>query len=255
MTGPRPERWALVVGGSGAIGSEICRQLAAAGWDIALTYHQNRPTAERVGAQVEAQGRRAIAAQLDLTDVDRASEVVSTCAGAGAPLSGIVYAAGPFFQMQYISQLPPRRFLEQIQQDTVACYNVLQPSIMPLRQTQGAIVAVSTPAVRKFLVSDILSSAPKAGIEAIVKGIAAEEGRHGIRANCVGVGVIEAGIWTRIAEQAGWGPERIEAARRAIPLRRLGTPADVGAAIEFLMSDRASWISGQVLDVDGGYGA
>jgi 3-oxoacyl-[acyl-carrier protein] reductase len=245
--------WALVVGGSGALGGAVCETLAQAGWNVALTFRRNADAADDVSRAVREAGREAVTVQADLEDAEAVAEMVRSCGGTGAPLSGVVYAAGPFFKLSYISDLPPARFAQQLQQDTIACYNVLQPSLHPLRETKGNIVAVSTPAIRRFLKSDLLSSAPKAGIEAIVKGIAVEEARWGVRANCVGVGVIDAGIWSRIVEEGGLTAERVEAARRDIPLGRFGQPQDIANAIEFLMSDRASWITGQTLDVDGGY--
>lgn len=254
MSDGSTRRWALVVGGSGAIGSEICRELASHGWNVALTYNSNAQAARQTCAAVEERAGSATAVQLDLTDASRVAEVVSSGAGADEPLAGVVYAAGPFFQMEYISNLSPERFQETINRDTIACYNVLQPSIPQLRQSKGAIVALTTSANRRYLVSDLLSTAPKAGVEAIVKGIAAEEARNGVRANAIGVGVIDAGIWTRMTDELNWTDQRLDNVRRSIPLGRLGVPSDIAATVEFLISDRAGYITGQFLDVDGGVG-
>jgi 3-oxoacyl-[acyl-carrier protein] reductase len=246
-------KWVFVAGGSGAIGSEICRVLADAGWDTVVTYRNNQAAAESVVADVTARGRDAVAVQVDLADSAAVTAAVQSTGGTGDPLHAVVYAAGPFFLLDYISNLSSERFAAQMAGDTVAAYNVLQSAIAPLRQTRGSMVALVTSANRRYMVTDVLSSAPKAAVEAIVKAIAAEEARNGIRANGIGVGVIDAGIWTEIAQQLDWPLERHQAAVKSIPLGRLGTPTDVAGAVEFFVSERASWITGQVLDLDGGH--
>jgi NAD(P)-dependent dehydrogenase (short-subunit alcohol dehydrogenase family) len=247
--------WVLVAGGSGAIGGAICRALADDGWNVALTYRNNLEAAEKVAADVRGSGRSVTVTQLSLDVPDRVADVVQTCTPDAAPLGGVVYAAGPYFPLTYVSQMTADRFSTQIHQDTIGCFNLLRPSITRLRETRGSIVALSTSAVRRHLKGDLLSSAPKAAIEAIVKGIATEEGRYGLRANCVGVGVIDAGIWTKIVSNQRLGEDRIAAAKREIPLGRLGNPDDIAQGVQFLMSDRARWITGQTLEIDGGFSA
>jgi NAD(P)-dependent dehydrogenase (short-subunit alcohol dehydrogenase family) len=114
---------------------------------------------------------------------------------------------------------------------------------------------VTTAATRRFPVRDGLSAAPKAAVEALARGLAAEEGRYGVRVNCVGPGMLTDGMAERLISSGELGEDALAAARAAIPLRRFGRAADIAEAVCFLASERAAFISGQMLDVDGGYAA
>ncbi len=101
---------------------------------------------------------------------------------------------------------------------------------------------------------DGLSSAPKAAVEAIARALAAEEGRFGVRVNLVGPGMITDGMAQRLMASGDLSDSDLEVTRRNIPMRTFGTAADIAEAVCFLASNRAGFISGQKLDVDGGYG-
>jgi NAD(P)-dependent dehydrogenase (short-subunit alcohol dehydrogenase family) len=99
----------------------------------------------------------------------------------------------------------------------------------------------------------VLSVAPKGAIEALLRGIAREEGRNGVRANAVAVGVVDAGMFPKLVERGELSQQWIDAAIRNTPLRRFGKPQDIADAAVFLASSRARYITGQTLFVDGGY--
>jgi len=244
---------AVVAGGSGGIGTAICRTLAAAGADVALTYHRNRDKGEAAAAEVRGLGRRAEAAMVDLTDEAAVKRFIDQAADRFGGIHTLVYAAGPYITMRHISRLEPKLFRDTLATDIFGCYHLIHAALPGLRQAKGAIVALATPAIRRYAVKDVLSAAPKAAIEAVVKGVAAEEGRFGIRANCIGVGALEDGMYHELVARGDFDERFLEATRQAVALRRLGRAQDIADAVEFLASDRAGYITGQTLMVDGGF--
>jgi 3-oxoacyl-[acyl-carrier protein] reductase len=144
-------------------------------------------------------------------------------------------------------------FRETMEQDAFACFHFAHAALPHLRAAKGGFVALATPALKRYAVKDFLSVGPKAMVEALVRGIAAEEGRFGIRANAVGVGVIEDGMYHALLETGDFDQRFLDASRQNMALRRLGTAQDIAEAVLFLASARAKWITGQTLMVDGGY--
>lgn len=252
QSAPSP-RTAIIAGGSGGIGAAIGRTLARCGFDLTLTYYKSRDKAESVAREIADLGGRAEIAQVDLNDAATVRTVVHQAAERSGDLAVAVYAAGPYINMRHISRLDPQLFEETLRTDIFGCYNFLHAALPHLRKSRGVVAALVTPAIRRYAVKDVLSAAPKAAIEALVRGIAAEEGRFGVRANCVGVGVIEDGMYHKLIETGDFDERFLQATRDVVALRRLGAAQDIANAVEFLVSDRAAYITGQTLMVDGGY--
>jgi len=246
---------AVVAGGSGAIGAAIARMLAERGSDVVITFRSNTEAAAAVVADVERSGRRAQARQVDLVDAGAALAFLLEAADLFDGVHTLVHAAGPHVPMLHLSRVEPERFRWQLEADAVAFFNLAQPALPLLRASRGSIVAVTTAATRRFPIRDGLSAGPKGAVEAVVRGLAAEEGRYGVRANCVGPGMLIDGMAERLIASGDLDERALETARNAIPLRRFGTAQDIAELVCFLASDRAAFVSGQMIDVDGGYAA
>lgn len=232
---------ALVVGGSGGLGLAITAMLVERGATVGVTYRTRRPDDDHP------------AYQLDLGDHAAGAEVVARAAADLGGLHTLVYAAGPHVPMVHLSAVEPAAMAAQLAADAAGFFSVVQPALPHLRAASGSVVAVTTAATSRFPVRDGLSSAPKAAVEALARGLAAEEGRFGVRVNCVGPGMLTDGMAERLISSGELSEEALAITRRNIPLRRFGTAADIAEAVCFLASDRAGFISGQKLDVDGGY--
>jgi NAD(P)-dependent dehydrogenase (short-subunit alcohol dehydrogenase family) len=195
----------------------------------------------------EETGARGIA--LDLTS-DQVDEVIGSL-----DLDVVVYASGPHVPMTHLSTVTAAVMGEQLAQDTMAFYAFVHAVLPALRRSRGNVVAVTTAATSRFAGRDGLSAVPKAAVEAAVFAFAKEEGRFGVRFNCVGPGMLTDGMAERLMANGDLDQRALDAATANIPLRTFGRAQDIAEAVCFLASDAAGYITGQKLDVDGGYGA
>jgi NAD(P)-dependent dehydrogenase (short-subunit alcohol dehydrogenase family) len=239
---------AVVLGASGGLGAAIASLLLHRNCRVAATY---RTSGSPRIAPLEQAG--ATAYQLDLTDPATCKRVIDTIAERHDGIHTLIYAAGPHVPMRHLSTVHPDEFAAQLHNDASAYFNAVHAALPHLRARQGSIVAVTTAATARFPVRDGLSAAPKGAVEALTRGLAAEEGRYGVRANCVGPGMLTDGMAERLIADNELDERALEVAGRNIPLRRFGTADDIAAAVCFLASDDAQFITGQKLDVDGGY--
>ena len=242
----------VVIGGSGGLGRAIALLAASRGADVALTFRRNRQAGEDTAAAITDQGRRAMTGAVDLTVPGAAEAFLRAVAEKLGAIDAIICAAGPDLPQPAIRDVTPQQWRDVVLADLDGFFHLVAAGLPHLRASQGALVALSSAGVRRYPPGDILSVAPKAGIEALIRGVARDEGRFGVRANAVAVGVIEAGQFLRL-KGSEFNEKWEKAAKRNTALKRFGSPDELAEVVLFLASRRAAYVTGQVVSADGGY--
>ena len=246
---------ALVVGGSGGIGSVIAREFARAGSDVALTYRTKQAAAEQTADAIRALGRKASTHELTVGDAAGVRDTIGQAAQVHGRIHTIVYACATLTHQVWIADVTPEQWRTAIDQDVNGFYNVMHAALPLFRQWGGGtFINIGSAGDLRWPDRDVLSVAPKAVIESLIKGIAREEGRHGIRANTVLVGVIEAGMFLELTRQGVFDEAWCNEVQKGLCLKRWGKPEEIGYAAVFLASRRAAYVTGQQIAVAGGYG-
>ena len=164
---------------------------------------RSRTTGTKPRRAHEFPGRRADVAQLDLLDASATAAFVDRVAEQFGGVHTLVHASGPLVRQVYVGGVDPAAFRDHLEQEVMAFYDVVHPAIPHLRAASGSIVAVTSAGGRRHPARDALSVGPKGTIEALVRALAVEEGRFGIRANCVGPGMLTDGMARRLRDRAG----------------------------------------------------
>jgi len=172
------------------------------------------------------------------------------CAARFGRIDTLVYAAGPTFQLDFVSHIAPDEFSRVIDADLKGCFNAIHAALPHLRAVKGAIVAITAAGVERALARDALSLTPKSAITTLIRHVALEEGRKGVRANCVAPGFIDGGLGAAILDNVG--PEMADQIVKSIPLQRMGEVEEIAEAVAWLSSARASYVTGTTLFVTGG---
>jgi NAD(P)-dependent dehydrogenase (short-subunit alcohol dehydrogenase family) len=243
---------AFVVGATGGLGRAACLALAR-DWDgVAIGYRSSEAKAKAVKAELP-KGCEGLPVQCDLADTTSIKTSIQTADTHFGGIGTMVFASGVAIGQPFVSKISEEEWREVIETELIGLTRVVS-STLPLFRAQGGgnFVIVVSVANYAYPPGDALSSVPKAGMEALGRAIAKEEGRFGIRANMVAPGIIDAGLGTSFLQKLHT-PEIWDTQRKRIALQRFGSGEDIGEAIAFLASERARYITGQTLIVDGGF--
>lgn len=234
---------ALVTGGTGTIGAAICTQLAADGQHVIVHGSTRLSEAQALAAEIVSRGGSAEAVAFDVADPAGCRTALGHILEAG-PVQVLVNNAGihddaPMPGMSY------ERWRRVIDVSLDGFFNVTQPLLLPMISTRwGRIVSISSIAAIMGNRGQANYAAAKAGLHGASKSLALEVASRGITVNVVAPGVIASPMTAKVFDR-----ERIAA---LVPMKRAGTPEDVAFLVSFLASERAAYISGQVISINGG---
>lgn len=234
---------AVVTGGSRGIGAATARRLAADGWDVAIGYRSAADAAAEVAAAVEASGRRAVAVPGDVVEPDAVTELFDAATGLG-PIGLVVSNAGIVTPAARVEDYDLDRLRDVFAVNAIAAFVVAGEAVRRMRAGGGVIVNVSSRAAVLGAAGEYVDyAASKAAVDALTIGLAAEVAEHGIRVVGVRPGLIDTEIHA---------PGRLDRLGSSPPLGRPGTVDEVAAAIAWLASPEASYVTGATLDIGGG---
>jgi len=238
---------AFVAGGSSGINLGIARRLATAGAHVVLLSR----TEEKLRAATEliaADGGNADWMAADVRDGDAVSAALQRSSDDHGPLDIVISGAAGNF-LAPATGLSTNGFRTVVDIDLVGTFNVFRHSFPYLRRPGAALVAISAPQAVRPMTAQVHAAAAKAGVNMLVKNLALEWGADGVRVNAISPGFIAGTEGTaRLVDTA----EKERALLDSIPLKRLGTKDEIAELALFLVSDRAAYITGTVLDCDGG---
>lgn len=243
---------ALIVGGTGGFGQAVCAAFARASATVAFTYRSRVDAAQRVVDTLATDGLSARHWTLDLADFAQVETRLAEIQAAMGPIHSVIYAAGPKIEVGPVAKLDPATVNRVMQDDIMGFFHLARASL-PVFKTQGygSLTAITTTQASHVELRGSMSAAPKAAVESLIRTIAKEEARHGIRANSVRAGWADTGHGAELLS-ATLPDKARQAILGAIPMNRFGLPEEIAQAVLFLASERASFITGAALSVDGG---
>jgi 3-oxoacyl-[acyl-carrier protein] reductase len=241
-------RSALITGSSRGIGRAIALQLARQGASIAVNYLRNEEAAKQVQETIRSYDREAVVVQGDISVPDQAERVVDTAQQAFGRLDVLVNNAG-FNRDTLLLRMSVQDWDEVMAINLRGAFLCTKAALRHmLRQRWGRVINIGSVAGIAGNAGQANYAAAKAGLTGFTKAVAREMGSRGITANVVAPGLVRTELTKDVRQ------EMVDQAMQRIFVGRLGTPEDIAACVTFLASEEASYMSGQVLVVDGGLG-
>ena len=256
-----PDGGVLVAGGTGNVGMGVVRVLAEAGLPVVFTYRNRADSARELERSILDAGLRAEAVRMDMGDLASIDDALDAAEAFGGPLRTVVCATGAVVPFDRLADFDVAEIEAFFDGDVLAYYRLLHQAVPRLRASGGGSITVTTTiATERVIEWDGISSFSKGAVKALIRQLAAEEARHGIRCNDVGISVIIDGsledalsgvalVPAPLGERAA---ELLGQLRDRARLGRAGTPREAGNLFAFLASDQASYITGQSIAIDGG---
>jgi 3-oxoacyl-[acyl-carrier protein] reductase len=240
------DKAAIVTGGSRGIGKAIALRLARQGADVCFSYKGNAEAAQATVQEIEDIGHRVMSVQADVTQQESAEELVKATLDAFGKVDILVNNAG-ITRDDLIMRMSAEAWRDVLETNLFGAFYTLKAVTRPmLRARAGRIVNITSVSGQAGQMGQANYSSAKAGLIGLTKAAARELGSRGITVNAVAPGFVSTELTESLADE--W-KQRI---REQTPLGRFGTVEEVAFAVAFLVSDEASYISGQVLAVDGG---
>jgi len=234
---------AIVTGGSRGIGRAICLELSRTGYYVVVNYRSNHQAAEDLLAQIEKQGGQGELAPFDVADPDQAKETMGPLLERLERVEVLVNNAGVTAD-GLLAMMSDEEWHRVIDTSLNGFFNVTRPVVMKMvAQKSGSIISISSVSALLPNRGQANYSAAKAGLIGASRALSAEVARLGIRVNVVAPGIID----TEMAQEF---PRAI--IKQLIPMGRIGKPEEVAKIVRFLCSDDASYLTGQVISVNGG---
>ena len=239
-------RVALVTGGSRGIGRAIVEALAADGAKVAFVYNSNSAAADDVVASLKEKGQESIAFQADVRSKDAADKVIADVVEAWGSVDVLVNNAG-IIKDGLLAMMEADQWQDVIDTNLTSVFNFCQAATRQMMsQRYGRIINMSSVAADVSNPGQANYAASKGGVEGFTRCIATELARRGVTANAVAPGFIQTDMTEAVVAAAG------KEIKKKIPVRRLGNPEDIANAVLFFAQESSSYVTGQILKVDGG---
>jgi 3-oxoacyl-[acyl-carrier protein] reductase len=246
MAGRLDGKVALVTGGGRGIGRGIVLELAREGAHVAINYRRDRDAAEATAREVQAMGRRALVTQADVGDHAAVERMVAEANAAFGRVDVAVANSGVASRVSPVHEMDPGEWRRVMATDLDGAFHTARAVLPALIASRGVLLFVSSVGADMAAAGGAPYHAAKAAVNTLMRVIAKEVAGAGVRVNCIAPGLVRSDMGERLIKFVG------EGITQTIPLGRVGEPPDIGRAAAYLASDDASWVTGQILRVDGG---